>query len=375
MVLKKIQFGMGLALLAGVLGGARERQLNYEIEILPVPPGCQSFSQLHGLGGQDRVIGMLACDGIEGQRAVLWDHGALVEIGSLGGPSSFPFGVSAGGEVVGTAETSEIYEDETHVTRPFLWAKDKMRDLGTLGGPLGGAAAVNAGGTVVGACQPSHSDPRLGGVPYRACVWESDAVRDIGDLGGPDVFANDVNGRGWVVGDSNTGETEGPDHHFTDHAFLYDGKSMRDLGTLGGSASLAYSIDEHGDVVGFSSIREPLARGGPFAHGFLWRAGTLLDLGTLGGPSSEALDINDQDQIVGWSQLRRRDGSLDQRAVLWERRGILDLNDTVSDSGGWVLREAWAIDESGRILANADREGRRRLVVLTPSPGPRPEGS
>jgi probable HAF family extracellular repeat protein len=361
-----IRFWLALALLAGTLGAARGRP-GYRMEMLPVPPGCQSFSQLHGLGAQERVVGMVQCEGDAAPRAVLWDHGTLVEIGSLGGPGSLPFGLSSRGEVVGASETPEVYEDDQHVTRPFLWANGKMRDLGTLGGSLGGAAAVNDGGVIVGACQPADSDPRIGRVPYHACLWERGAIRDLGNLGGPDVFANDVNEKGWVVGNSNTGTTLGPGRGFEDHAFLHDGKMMRDLGTLGGPASLAYSINESGDVVGFSTLREHLPRGEAILHGFLWRGGTLRDLGTLGGPFSEALDINNRDQIVGWSHRRRPDGTFDQRAALWNREGLLDLNDAVPPSRGWVLREAWAIDDSGRILANAERDSERRLVLLTPS--------
>ncbi len=360
---------VALALLTGAVGGARERQVHYRIEVLPVPPGCQSSSQLHGLGEQDRVIGMLTCEGSKAQRAVLWERGRLVEIGSFGGPNSMPYGLSPRGAVVGTADTTADYDGEDHVTRPFYWANGQMMDLGTLGGPLGGAAAINASGTVVGSCQRADSDPRLGAPPFRACVWEGGTVRDLGDLGGPDVFAYDINGRGWIVGNSNTRESLGYDHAFVDHAFLYDGATMKDLGTLGGRASLAYSIDEGGDVVGFSYTGEHLPQGYPVVHGFLWRNGKLIDLPTLGGPASQALDIDNQDQIVGWSQIIQPGGILDQRAVLWQGGSIRDLNNAVLDSGGWVLREAWAIDDSGRILANGTQGADRRVVVLTPAAG------
>ncbi len=369
MALPQIKTWVALALLTGAVGGARERQISYKIEILPVPPGCQSSSQLHGLGEQDRVIGMLTCEGSKAQRAVLWERGRLLELGSFGGPNSMPFGLSPRGEVVGTADTPADYDGEDHVTRPFRWLNGQMKDLGTLGGPLGGAAAINASGTVVGSCQPADSDPRLGAPPFRACIWQHGAVRDLGDLGGPDVFAYDVNGKGWIVGNSNTREAPGPEQGFVDHAFLYDGKTMRDLGTLGGPASLAYSINESGDVVGFSSTGEHLPEGYPVVHGFLWRAGKLFDLESLGGPASQALGINAQDQIVGWSQLVQPRGTVERRAVLWQEGGILDLNNVALDSKGWVLREAWAIDDNGRILANATQGDDRRVVILTPSPG------
>ncbi len=341
----------------------------YKMEILPVPSGCQSFSQLHGLEGQDRVVGMMTCDGFATQRAVMWDHGVLVELGTFCGPNAWAFSVSQRGEVVGMAEGMEIYEDQYHVTRPFLWANGEIRDLGTLGGPLGAATAINASGTTVGACQPAEPDPRIDRLPSRACVWEDGTVRDLGDLGGPEVAAYDVNQGGWIVGDSNTDEELVVDHAFADHAFLYDGKTMRDLGTLGGLASLAYSINDHGDVVGFSYTGEHSSQGYPVAHGFLWRSGNLLDLGTLGGPFSQALGINNRDQIVGSSLVLQPNGSFDRRAVIWDRDSILDLNDVVSESGGWVLRDAWAIDDRGRILANATQGADWRVLVLTPTPG------
>ncbi|HXC66736.1 MAG TPA: hypothetical protein VN638_04900 [Nitrospiraceae bacterium] len=340
---------------------------NYRVEFLPVPPGCQSYSLLHGLGEQDHIAGVLVCVG-SAQRAVIWDRGVIAELGNFGGSSSFAYGLSPQGKVVGAAETPEIYSDTDHVQRPFLWVDGTLHDLDTLGGPLGGAVAINASGTIVGTCQPAHPDPRLGRLPYRACVWENDVVSDLGDLGGPDAFALDVNGRGWIVGSSNTTEPLPSGLGFAEHAFLFDGRTMRDLGTLGGLVSGAYSINERGDAVGFSSTEEPRPQTYPVIHAFLWRAGTLHDLGTLGAPFSEAFDINDRGQIVGWSLVRTANGGVDRRAVMWDGNRIIDLNDVVPDSESWVFRQATAIDEGGRMLVNASQGSDWRIVVLIPRP-------
>jgi probable HAF family extracellular repeat protein len=156
---------------------------HYKVEFLPVPEGCQSYSLFHGLDSRDRVAGVFTCDGLVTQRAAIWDRGVLIELGTFGGPSSVPIGLSQQGQVVGSAETSEIYEDGSHVSRPFLWSDGLMQDLGTLGGQIGGAASINSRGTIVGACQALSLDTRINRRPLRACLWGEGTVQDLGDLG------------------------------------------------------------------------------------------------------------------------------------------------------------------------------------------------
>jgi probable HAF family extracellular repeat protein len=349
------------------LGAEYAAPPEYKITFLPVTPGCQSVSQVHGMDEQGRVLGALTCDGFLTQRAVMWERGTLVELGTFGGPNSFPYGLSQRGEVVGYVETSEVYGEGEHVWRPFLWADGNLRDLGTLGGHLGAAASMNQGGTIVGICQPADLDPRLLRTPTRACTWENGGVNDLGDLGGPESFATDINSRGSSVGYSNTNEPLPSGLGFLQHAFLHDGQGMRDLGTLGGLESGAISLNDRGDIVGWSLTRERWRNGYPIGQACLWRDGSPSELPSLGGPFSMALDINGDGQIVGLSYSADQQGHTQQRAVLWDRGLIVNLSDVVEELGGWNLLQATAIDARERILVNAYRDGESRVVLLTPT--------
>lgn len=360
------------ALVATILAAgsiAVGRSPRYQIEILPVSPGCQAYSLWHGLSEQGPALGVQTCDDWATQRAVAWTREGLVELGSFGGPNSYPYGLNARGEIVGTAETPQIYQDGYHVTQAFQWGGGELRELRTLGGPIGAATAINATGTIVGACQ-AVADPGLGREPIRACVWDQGEVRDLGDLGGPEAWAYDVNGRGWVVGGSDTSEPLPSGLGFAHHAFLHDGRAVRDLGTLGGLASISWALNELGEVVGSSQTGRVSPDGYALWHAFLWRDGELRDLGTLGGPWSDALDINDRGQIVGWSLWRAANGAYARRAVLWDGSVPVDLNALVDGAEGWILESATAIDERGRILANGYRDGKWRVLLLTPASRP-----
>jgi len=188
-------------------------------------------------------------------------------------------------------------------------------------------------------------------------------------LGGPEAAAYDISGRGWIVGNSDTSEELPSGLGPVEHAFLLAARAMRDLGTLGGPFSIAFSLNEHSDVVGYSLTGQIGPNGVASWDAFLWHDGAIQDLGTLGGLFSEAWGINDAGQIVGWSRLSAPKGNTFQHAVLWQSLEIVDLNDTVEDLQGWSLTAATAVDERGRILANALRAGQFRIVLLIPTMG------
>jgi probable HAF family extracellular repeat protein len=181
-------------------------------------------------------------------------------------------------------------------------------------------------------------------------------MRDIGTLGGAFSDARAINGSE-AVGESGT--TTG---RF--HAFKYSGGIMEDLGTLGALGSVADGINDAGEVVGYlsSPISSP-------DHAFFYD-GNMHDLGAPTGGLSYANAINNHGQIVGYVRVAGLP-SLVNRAVLFEGGDIVDLNDTIPASSGWLLQTATAINDNGWIVGTGiNPSGQGDSFLLTPVPEP-----
>src|SRR5439155_872186 len=160
----------------------------------------------------------------------------MIDLGTLGGASSFAYGVNRAGQVVGAAAVGA-----SSTSHAFLYSAGRMTDLGTLGGTSSVAQAINAAGQITGSAQPG------GGAPL--------------------------------------------------HAFLYSGGAMTDLGTLGGPASFAYAINGLGDVVGWVADEDEPARAFLYADGVMTDLNTLIPVGS-GWTVHEARAINDGRQVA-----------------------------------------------------------------------------
>jgi probable HAF family extracellular repeat protein len=77
-------------------------------------------------------------------RAVLWENGTVIDLGTLGGAPAYAWDVNNRGEVVGYAWNALNNE------RPFIWRSGRMTDLGTLGGSSGQAKSINDSGLIAG---------------------------------------------------------------------------------------------------------------------------------------------------------------------------------------------------------------------------------
>jgi len=80
------------------------------------------------------------------------------------------------------------------------------------------------------------------------------------------------------------------------------------------------------------------------------------------GLSSKAEAINDQNQIVGLAMTSNNE----LHAVLWTKAGIHDLNQLIPPNSGWVLNEAFDINNSGQITGNGVINGENHAFLLTP---------
>jgi probable HAF family extracellular repeat protein len=289
----------------------------------------KSFSRVTPVGSASLCVIALLTMSLDahvlGQRAI-----EILDLGTLGGTSSWARAVNDSDEVVGE---STLPGDV--VTHAFVWTESMgMRDIGTLGGSTSGAYAVNNAGQVVG-------ESRTGNGPSHGFVWsQQSGMVDVGSLGGGHTSVGAINDTGDIVGSSTlaTGAS---------HAFLWSRqKGMIDLGTLGGTSSSAVAINARGWVIGNSMVS-----GDSSTHAFLWTEKSgLKDLGTLGGSDSAAFSINDRGDIVGTS----RDAFGVDRAFLWtERSGMMDLGPAnVAESSF-----AHSVNARGQIVGEVDSIG------------------
>jgi probable HAF family extracellular repeat protein len=167
-------------------------------------------------------------------------------------------------------------------------------------------------------------------------------VSYIGDFvtrcGTPPVMDTD---QGQVVGDS---DLEGD---VTQHGFSWKNGVLTDLGTLGEDFSTATWVNEAGEVVGFASTESG------FRKAFRWRKGRMEDLGTVDGDlCSAAWSINERGQIVG-NSAPNCDFRHEDRAFLWERGRVFDLNSFVPPDSDLYLYEADSINDIGDITGPA----------------------
>lgn len=281
--------------------------------------------------------------------AVLWSHGTMTDLGTLGGASSLGVGVNGAGQVTGFGQNA-IPDPFSFLggtqTRAFLWHNGEMQDLGTLGGPDAFAQYVNNKGQVAGVSYTSYTtDPNTGAPPLDPFLWEKGkGMKDLGNFGGSNGFLGP-----FIYGLSDEGEVIGNmvvAGNQVVHAFLWDGEKLSDLPDLGGSYSQANGLNDAGEVVGQSNLTGDQAQ-----HAVLWKKGTITDLGTLhGDPCSEAGAINSKGQVVGASQSAAGGCNFFTSAFLWEHGGpSVDLNILVPAGSPLQLTGAFWINNRGEI--------------------------
>jgi probable HAF family extracellular repeat protein len=219
--------------------------------------------------------------------------------------------------------------------QPVIWSPGASFVLPV----YGYATSVNGFGKVAGWYLTGPAD-RL---EQHAFVYENGALSDLGS-----GYARGINDIGQVVGNDPS----------TNRAVMWDGGSVRDLGDLGGGSALASAINDRGQVVGFSWT----ASGDD--HAFLWDAGSMTDLGTLAAGESRANAINNQGNIVG----QLYDG--ETHAFLYSAGVIRRLDDLIPAGSGWLLADAYDINDLGQIVGSGTFGGETHGFLLTPVPEP-----
>lgn len=263
-------------------------------------------------------------------KAFVWSvDGGLLRIGDLPGGADYSFAkaVNDAGQVVGGSATA-------NGNRAFIWdAVNGMRALGDLpDSDSSYATGINVNNQVVGT--------RHSAAGFSAFVWtQASGMQDLGDLPGQDtdVFGTAINDQGQVVGHTAANGII--------NAYLWDpAAGMTSLGDLptGSNVGYAFGINNATQVVGRGNTSDG-------DRAFLWTPSAgMQNLGTWpGGFGSYAYGLNNHGEVVGHFTLGGQ-----HRAFLWTAAtGLQDLNVLAdAEAAGWVLLEAYDINDSGWIV-------------------------
>ncbi len=297
---------------------------------------------VYGINDHGQVVGSSQTRGDLYRHAFFYSNGSMNDIGTLGGDNSYAFEINNSGQAVGYSQI----KGNLHV-HSFLYSNGILHDIGTLGGNNTYAYGINDKGQIAGYSELKNGD-------WHAFLYSNGILHDIGTLGGKKSFANGINNSGQVVGYSwNVDEIP--------HAFLYSNGSMLDLGTLGGRESFTSDINNRGHVTGSAHTSNGIL------HSFLYSNGVMKDIGTLGDYFSYAYGINDHGQVVGASPFSRDPDAL--HAFLYSDGVMRDLNNLVIPGSGWNLELAGAINNTGKIVGHGiNPSGQRQAFLLNPLP-------
>ena len=281
------------------------------------PTGNFTNLEVEAMSGDGKtVVGTYRSTSGQGYSAFVWTQdGSFVDLGNMGGASTYAEAVSADGTAVAGWGSILNYTAEG-----FYWTKATGKiGIGFLsGGDTSEAWAISADGkTVVG---EADNAPLSSGGQYHAVMWNvgSQTLQNIDNL-----FTNSnarfVNDDGSVIAGTADSSTK---------IFRWTASTgMVDIGGLGlGNTSLAAMSADGSALVGKSETSDG------YFHAYRYAGTTITDLGTIGGGTySAASDVSaDGSVVVGQST----DSSGDEHGFRWtEATGMQTVEEWLASKG------------------------------------------
>jgi probable HAF family extracellular repeat protein len=289
-----------------------------------------------------------------GGHAYLYQNCMSRDLGNLGGGQSIANDINSNGVVVGKSRQAGGR------WRAFSYFNGTMQDLGGSTNPLiwEEATAINFWGDVVGV-ESVQGTLSPTGVRYQNGATSVMARFLVTPPSGWAFVTNvtDINDSEDVVGYIWQG---GASTALLSTNFGYLWTKLNGVPGLD-FATFPYAMNRYGDVAGEA--------GQGLVRAFISRdpASPATDLGTLGGTLSGGYGINNYDWVVGWAEATNGGGP---RAFVHDGTRMTDLNSVLWNPGGWVLREADAVNDAGQIVGSGSLNGQYHAFFLQPMPRP-----
>jgi probable HAF family extracellular repeat protein len=323
----------------------------------------------------------------------------IEDLGTTDGNWSSATRINAAGDILMTTGTvTNPISDTARDARIWLWHAGHWTDLTALG--LLYTIALNDAGVVLarGGSGSVTYDVNTGSLTPLA-GFETDAYPEAinnvgtvaGQIGSTAVIAMSgelrsipvpagyafvspaaINSAKQVAGLAVGRNAQGATDPLTQRAIFFADGMTSVLGPApGAETSRATDLNDAGWVIGTSGLigGHPIQQPG---DAFLYEPanGTMTDLGTLSGyQNSVARAINNAGQIVGdcWQPANTTDAV--RRAFLYDTRTgtMTDLNQLIAPGSGWVLLDAFDINDAGQIVGRGLQGGAMHAFLLTPT--------
>lgn len=281
--------------------------------------------------------------------------GPMLNVGVLPGSNNFSRGyaINDAGTIVG--------ESDNNSSRAFIYANGTLSGLTRLAGDndRGVAHDINNSGVVVGISS--------NGVASRATMWVNGQASDLGSVDG----LTTTTARAWGLNDANSAVGYSRRDAVSQATLWRPSQAPLNLGSLQpDSFSQAYAINASGVIVG-SAVAGQTGSGTDITQAVRWTVAgndvSVQALGSLGRTFSEAKDINAAGQIVGYAT--NTSGS-PQRAFIWLGDTMFDLNSFIDAATGFTLATAEGINDRGDIVGWGTVGGLTHAYVLQAVPEP-----